>query len=107
MTTPTTPPAGDRQHVPTDQAAPISTDDLREFLGSAMPGPWICYADLPSIEPNWHIIMPTSKIGVIANVHIEPENKRDAATARLIALTPEIAAEVLALRELVAKGGAA
>ena len=33
-----TPTVGDRQHVPTDQAAPISTEDLHELLGAATRG---------------------------------------------------------------------
>lgn len=54
------------------------------------PGPWIFYADLPSVEPNWHIVTTANKMRVLANVHIEPGNDMDKANARLIALAPEM-----------------
>lgn len=54
------------------------------------PGPWICYADLPSTEPNWHIVTTANKLRVIANVHIEPGNAMDEANARLITGAPEV-----------------
>lgn len=53
-------------------------------------GPWICYADLPSTEPNWHIVTTANRMRVLANVHIEPGNKTDEANARLIAAAPEL-----------------
>ena len=53
-------------------------------------GPWICYADLPSTEPNWHIITTDNKMRVLANVHIEPGNEMDEANARLITAAPEL-----------------
>lgn len=66
------------------------------------PGPWQCYADLPSTEPNWHIVTNASRMRVLANVHIEPGNAVDEANARLITAAPDmlaalrIAAETLA-----------
>ena len=54
------------------------------------PGPWIYYADLPSTDPNWHIVTTTNKMRVLANVHIEPGNEMDEANARLIAAAPEL-----------------
>lgn len=56
------------------------------------PGPWFYYADLPSTEPNWHIVTTANKMRVIANVHIEPGNLMDEADARLIAAAPDILA---------------
>lgn len=47
------------------------------------PGPWIYYADLPSTEPNWHIVTTANKLRVLANVHIEPGNRMDEALAAL------------------------
>jgi len=54
------------------------------------PGPWIYYADLPSAEPNWHIVTTANKMRVLANVHIEPSNRMDEANGRLIAAAPEL-----------------
>lgn len=54
------------------------------------PGPWRFYADLPSVDPNWHIVTNASRLRVIANVHIEPGNEMDAANARLIASAPDL-----------------
>lgn len=58
--------------------------------GSHTSGPWQCYADLPSTEPNWHIVTNASRMRVIANVHIEPGNTVDEANARLITAAPEL-----------------
>ncbi len=52
------------------------------------PGPWQFYADTPSTDPNWHIVTNENRTRVIANVHIDPENKTDTANARLIAAAP-------------------
>jgi hypothetical protein len=52
------------------------------------PGPWQLYADLPSTDPNWHIITSESRMRVLANVHIEPGNAMDAANARLMTESP-------------------
>ena len=54
------------------------------------PGPWICYADLPSREPNWHIITTANKMRVLANVHIEPGNETDEANAALMVAAPDM-----------------
>lgn len=58
------------------------------------PGPWIFYADLPSTEPNWHIVTTANRMRVLANVHIEPGNAMDLANARLIAAAPDLLAVV-------------
>lgn len=63
------------------------------------PGPWTCYADLPSTGPNWHIVTANSRMRVLANVHIEPGNKMDAANARLITAAPDLLAVLQELRE--------
>lgn len=50
------------------------------------PGPWVFYTE--SVDPNWHIVTPASRMRVLANVHIEPGNELDLANARLIAAAP-------------------
>lgn len=67
-------------------------------------GPWQFYADTPSVEPNWHIVTNTSRLRVIANVHIEPGNAMDIANACLISASPTMLAalvELLAAEEAV------
>lgn len=54
------------------------------------PGPWVCYADTPSVEPNWHIVTSANRQRVIANVHIEPGVAMDEANAKLITAAPEM-----------------
>lgn len=54
------------------------------------PGPWQFYADVPSTDPNWHIVTNASRMRVLANVHIEPGNEVDLANAKLIAAAPEL-----------------
>lgn len=56
------------------------------------PGPWTHYADIPSTDPNWHIVTNASKMRVVANVHLEPGNATDAANAALIAAAPDLLA---------------
>ena len=68
-----------------------------EALSGFAPGPWIYYADLPSVEPNWHIVTTSNKMRVLANVHIEPGNAMDVANASLIAAAPDMRATILAL----------
>lgn len=63
------------------------------------PGPWLCYADTPSTDPNWHIVTNDTRIRVVANVHIEPGNVSDKHNALLITAAPELLA---ALQELLA-----
>lgn len=53
------------------------------------PGPWQFYADLPSADPNWHIVTNATRMCVVANVHIEPGNEMAVANARLIAAAPD------------------
>ncbi|PKR56375.1 hypothetical protein [Thalassospira lohafexi] len=54
------------------------------------PGPWVFYADTPSVEPNWNIITNGSRQFVVANIHIEAGNERDEANAHLIAAAPDL-----------------
>lgn len=54
------------------------------------PGPWIFYADVPSTDPDWHIVTTENKMRVLANVHIEPGNQMDSANAHLIAAAPDL-----------------
>ncbi len=65
------------------------------------PGPWIFYADLPSTEPNWHIVTTANKMRVLANVHIEPGNAMDLANANLIAAAPELLEALLKAESLI------
>lgn len=53
-------------------------------------GPWLCYADTPSTDPNWHIVTNDTRIRVVANVHIEPGNVSDKHNALLITAAPEL-----------------
>ena len=71
--------------------ASIPTEQAEKPAGHTQ-GPWIFYADLPSVEPNWHIVTTANKLRVLANVHIEPGNQMDEANARLIAAAPELLA---------------
>ena len=68
-----------------------------EALSGFARGPWIYYADLPSVEPNWHIVTTSNKMRVLANVHIEPGTAMDVANARLIAAAPDMHAAILNL----------
>ena len=68
-------------------------------------GPWICYADLPSADPDWHIITTANKLRVIANVHIEPGNTTDAANAALIAAAPDLLAALSTIVSAMTKEG--
>lgn len=68
-------------------------------------GPWQCYADLPSVEPNWHVITNATRMRVIANVHIEPGNAVDAANARLLTVAPKLLAACIAVNKC-GNGGA-
>ncbi len=73
--------------------------DLRKLLDEATKGPWICYADTPSVEPQWHIITRANKLRVIANVHIEAGNNTDEANACLLTMAPDLAAALLKAEE--------
>lgn len=59
-------------------------------MSAHTPGPWIVYADIPSTDPEWHIVTTENKLRVLANVHIETGNAVDLANARLIAAAPEL-----------------
>lgn len=63
-------------------------------------GPWRYYADLPSVEPNWHTITTDSKMRVIANIHIEPGNAMDTANAGVLTAAPELLHAVKVAREV-------
>lgn len=65
------------------------------------PGPWQCYADLPSTDPNWHIVTDPSRMRVLANIHIEPGNPTDEANARLIVAAPEILIALIAAESFI------
>lgn len=65
-------------------------------MGHHTKGPWQCYADLPSTEPNWHIVTSDNRQRVIANVHIEPGNASDEANARLITASPDLLEALIA-----------
>lgn len=56
------------------------------------PGPWIFYADVPSMQPDWHIVTTANRMRVLANVHIEPGNAVDLSNAHLIAAAPDLLA---------------
>jgi hypothetical protein len=64
------------------------------------PGPWQCYHDGPSVEPNWYIVTNASRMRVLANVHIGPGNAADLANAHLITAAPDLLAVV---QEIVAR----
>lgn len=65
-------------------------------------GPWQFYADVPSTDPNWHIVTNASRMRVLANVHIEPGNEMDLANARLIAAAPDLLAALKECDEAMA-----
>ena len=69
-----------------------------EALRGHTHGPWQCYADVPSTDPNWHIVTSANRMRVLANVHIEPGNPLDAINARLIQSAPALLAEVIERR---------
>ncbi len=68
------------------------------------PGPWVYYADLPSAEPDWHIVTTANRLRVLANVHIEPGNKGDEANARLIAAAPGMFEAIRAAHAILKAG---
>lgn len=73
---------------------------LIEPLTGHTPGPWIYYADLPSTEPNWHIVTMVTRMRVLANVHIAPGNVMDVANAAIIAAAPALRDTVAVLADL-------
>lgn len=72
------------------EGSPTPSNATAEPAAAHTPGPWVCYADLPSTEPDWHIVTTSNRLRVLANVHIEPGNKTDEANARLIAAAPDL-----------------
>lgn len=75
---------------PDSEREPYKADCPACTTPTFTPGPWIFYADLPSTEPNWHIVTTANKMRVLANVHIEPGNAMDLANAHLIAAAPAL-----------------
>lgn len=68
----------------------LRVKQTHDYQATHSAGPWICYADTPSVDPNWHIITTLNKQKVIANVHIEPGNQKDLANAALLTQAPEL-----------------
>src|SRR5690348_2314077 len=68
------------------------SDALSSKTSPHTPGPWQFYADLPSTDPNWHVVTNESRMRVLANVHIEPGNAVDLANAHLITTAPDLLA---------------
>ena len=64
--------------------------DRQEIHPTHSPEPWTLYADVPSTDPNWHIITTQNRQRIICNIHIEPGNQTDLANARLIVAAPEL-----------------
>ncbi len=81
------------------EGSPTPSNATAEPAAAHTPGPWVCYADLPSTEPDWHIVTTSNRLRVLANVHIEPGNKTDEANARLIAAAPDLLAIALRFRD--------
>jgi hypothetical protein len=69
-----------------------------EALRGHTPGPWDCYVDGPTVEPNWHIVTSANRMRVLANVHIDPGSPLDAINASLIQSAPSLLAEVIERR---------
>lgn len=67
-------------------------------------GPWLCYADTPSTDPNWHIVTNDTRIRVVANVRIEPGNVSDKHNALLITAAPELLEALTELNEALDDG---
>lgn len=84
-----------------DEATPTVAYPVDRRVVRHTVGPWQCYADLPSTDPNWHIITSSNRTRVIANIRIEPGNEMDAANARLITAAPDL---LFALQKLLAEG---
>ena len=68
-----------------------------EALAGLNAGPSVYHSDLPSVEPNWHIVTTDNNARMLANVHIEPGNAMDAANASLISATTHMRETILAL----------
>lgn len=66
----------------------IDYDRLRELLDETPPGPWLCERDGDEYE----FVIGTADFGIITEV----DNETD---GRLIALAPDLAAELLRLRD--------
>lgn len=86
-----------KNFIAVDQAAPISTDDLRTLLDAATPGPWNVTAPVegsPEFRMIQHGPYGISECGKYLSVSggVSEED------ARLIALAPHLAAEVLVSR---------
>ena len=81
----------------TDQ---LDTEAIRaqmEALAGLNAGPSFYHSDLPSVEPNWHVVTTDDNTRMLANVRIEPGSAMGVANASLIATTTDIHATILAL----------
>lgn len=76
----------------------LTDAELEALHEKITPGPWQCYADVPSTDPNWHIVTNATRMRVVANVHIEPGNAMDVANARLVTNATNLLAEVIERR---------
>lgn len=84
----------------------MNSDELKTLISTATPGPWEaaletgCHGVVASVPPTGE----TKMVAIIGNSLESPEfEPMRFANARLIALTPELAAEVIALRAQAAK----
>lgn len=71
----------------------MDSDAIRKLLDEATPGPLV--VSFESVDPEWCVVTTTGG-AVIANVNAD---HRQQANARLIAAAPDLAAEVLRLRD--------
>ena len=80
-----------------DQAAPISSDDLRELMGAATPRPWNVTAPVEG-SPDFMVIQHGPYGFSECGKYLSVSGKVSGEDASLISLAPYLAAEVLARR---------